>query len=109
MANLYGAVGAASVWVALNCIYMVIGLPLTHRRLLKGEAWRWLGDIGLPLVAVLLIVLIGRGLVATSMSIPVGICGLLVLLFSATGAAAFVSPTIRPWLVSQILRAGILC
>ncbi len=37
----YGPVGAASVWVALNMTYVVVGLPLTHRRLLRGEMWRW--------------------------------------------------------------------
>ena len=33
----YGAAGAASVWLGLNGIYMVIGVPLTHRRLLEGR------------------------------------------------------------------------
>ena len=107
MATSYGAVGAASVWVGLNCIYMAIGVPLTHRRLLKGQAWRWFGDVGLPLATVLLVVLIGRGLVATSMSTPVAICALSLLLFCATGAAALISSSIRLWLINQVLRAMI--
>jgi O-antigen/teichoic acid export membrane protein len=41
MATHYGPVGAAGVWVALNSIYMAIGVPLTHRRLLQGEMSRW--------------------------------------------------------------------
>jgi len=107
MATSYGAVGAASVWAALNCIYMAIGVPLTHRRLLKGEAWRWLGEIGSPLVLILLIAFVGKGLIAASLSTPVAICALLVLLFCAMGAAALASPSIRPWLVTQALRAKI--
>lgn len=108
MAKSYGAVGAASVWVALNCLSMVIGIPLTHRRLLKGEAWRWFGDIGLPLAAVLPMAVIGRGLVAASRSTPVAILAPLVLLLCATGAAALVSPSIRPWLAIPISRAKTL-
>jgi O-antigen/teichoic acid export membrane protein len=103
----YGAIGAASVWVGLNCIYMAVGVPLTHRRLLKGQAWRWFGDVGLPLATVLLIVLVGRRLVASSMSTPVAICALSLLLFCATGAAALISSSIRPWLIDQVLRAKI--
>jgi len=37
----HGALGAACVWVALNAGYVLIGIPLMHRRLLPGEKWRW--------------------------------------------------------------------
>jgi O-antigen/teichoic acid export membrane protein len=37
----YGAVGGASVWLVLNLIYMAIAVPMTHRRLLRGETFRW--------------------------------------------------------------------
>ena len=37
----YGGVGAAWAWVCLTCIYLFVGIPLTHRRLLKSEMWRW--------------------------------------------------------------------
>ena len=33
MASHYGPVGAASIWVALNAIYMLVGVPFTDRRL----------------------------------------------------------------------------
>lgn len=47
---LYGAVGAASVWVILNTAYVIFGIQIMHRRLLKSEKWRWYGvDVGLPL------------------------------------------------------------
>jgi O-antigen/teichoic acid export membrane protein len=104
MATKYGAVGAASVWAVLNCVYMMIGVPLTHRRLLQGEAQRWLGDIAMPLVPVLFIVVVGRALVAASMSQPGAISAILLLLFCATSAAALVSSSIRHWLVTQTLR-----
>ena len=57
----YGAVGAASVWLGLNGIYMIIGVPLTHRRLLKGEAFRWFTkDVGIPMAGSLIIAGIAR-------------------------------------------------
>jgi O-antigen/teichoic acid export membrane protein len=107
MAKYYGAVGAACVWPGLNGIYMLIGIPLTHRRLLKGGARRWWGEVGLPLVPILLIVLIGKGSVADSMSLPVAVCTLSLLLFCATGGAALVSPSIRSWLYYRFLGGDV--
>jgi O-antigen/teichoic acid export membrane protein len=50
MASLYGAVGAAFIWVILNSGFALIVIQLLHRRLLKGEQWRWyFEDVGLPL------------------------------------------------------------
>jgi hypothetical protein len=50
MASFYGAVGAAFMWVIFNCGLLLVGIQLMHRRLLKGEQWRWyLEDVGLPL------------------------------------------------------------
>ena len=57
----YGALGAALTWVALNCGYVFIGLPLMHKWLLVGELKRWyLVDVGLPMLASLAVALLGR-------------------------------------------------
>lgn len=109
MATYYGPVGAACVWPGLNAVFLAVGVPLTHRRLLKDEMWRWLGEIGLPLVPILLIAAAGRGLVADSMSVPAATCALIVLLLCATASAALVSPRVGPWLIGQLSRAKILC
>ena len=105
MGRYYGAVGAACVWPGLNGIYMLVGIPLTYRRLLKGGTWRWLGEVGLPLAPISLIVLLGKALVSDSMSPPAAICALSALLFCATGAAALVSPSIKLWLFNRVTRA----
>ncbi|WP_174278199.1 lipopolysaccharide biosynthesis protein [Sphingomonas bacterium] len=49
-----GAMGGAVTWLLLTLSYLVIEIPVMHRRLLPGEQWRWyLGDIAWPaLVAV---------------------------------------------------------
>jgi O-antigen/teichoic acid export membrane protein len=40
----FGAVGAASTWLGLNILYVVVGIPLTHRRLLTTEQFAWFRD-----------------------------------------------------------------
>ena len=57
----YGPVGAASVWALLNLVYMGVGVPLTHARILPGEARRWfLVDVALPLAVSVMAVGIAR-------------------------------------------------
>ncbi|MBU0750997.1 MAG: oligosaccharide flippase family protein [Gammaproteobacteria bacterium] len=55
-ANRFGAVGAASVFVALNFCYVVIGMHFLHRRLLPAEKWTWYRvDVFYPLLAAIAI------------------------------------------------------
>jgi O-antigen/teichoic acid export membrane protein len=39
--RVFGMAGAAAVWVALNSLYILITVPLVHRRVLPREKWRW--------------------------------------------------------------------
>jgi len=39
--KVYGLTGAACLWLATNGFYILIGLPLMHRRLLPGQLVRW--------------------------------------------------------------------
>jgi O-antigen/teichoic acid export membrane protein len=53
-ASAFGPVGAASVWVLLNALYVLVVIPVLHRRLLPGEKARWyVGDLLLPLAGAL--------------------------------------------------------
>ena len=46
----HGPLAAATVWAAINAAYLLVTIPLMHRRLLPAEMWRWLGrDILAPL------------------------------------------------------------
>jgi O-antigen/teichoic acid export membrane protein len=48
---LYAEIGAARAWLLLHVFYLLFGTWMTHRRLLRGLASRWLlVDIGLPLM-----------------------------------------------------------
>ncbi|WP_426169833.1 lipopolysaccharide biosynthesis protein [Sandarakinorhabdus sp. DWP1-3-1] len=54
----HGAIAAAGIWASVNVLFVVVGVPLQHRRLLRGEAARWyLFDVLRPLF--------GAGLVMT--------------------------------------------
>lgn len=50
----FGAVAAAAVWLILNTAYIVIAVPLMHRRLMPELARPWaVHDVGAPLLAAL--------------------------------------------------------
>ncbi len=103
----FGAVGAASVWLGLNVIYMIIGVPLTHRRLLKGEAFRWFTkDVGIPLAGSLTIAGGARMFFPAFDSplrfLPVSLL-LLVLVLTAAGAA-MCTPATRDFISHSILN-----
>jgi O-antigen/teichoic acid export membrane protein len=50
----FGMTGAAGVWAALNASYVLVGAPLSFRRLLRGEQRRWyLRDLAAPIGAAL--------------------------------------------------------
>jgi O-antigen/teichoic acid export membrane protein len=52
----FGALGAAAVWVILNGCYIVVAIPLMHKRLLPLEMMRWYKeDIGRPFLVSLLV------------------------------------------------------
>jgi len=47
--DLYGASGAAAIWLLLNAGSIVFGLMLMHRKVFRGELSYWLvADFGLP-------------------------------------------------------------
>lgn len=92
----YGAPGAASAWIALNLGYLLVCVPIMHRRLLPSELWVWYGrDVGLPLLTALLAAGVCRLLVpgdTTRFATGLWLCmtgAVLVLL------VAWVSPRIR--------------
>jgi O-antigen/teichoic acid export membrane protein len=61
LTSMYGMIGAAFVWVILNSFYVLVGIHLIHHRYLIGEQWRWYTqDIIKPLIASIVIALIGK-------------------------------------------------
>jgi O-antigen/teichoic acid export membrane protein len=53
----FGIVGGAAAWAALNALYVLLGVWMTHRRILPGVGLGWLlGDVGLPVVVAAVVV-----------------------------------------------------
>lgn len=49
----FGMIGAAYVWVLLNTIYIVVGVPLMHRKYLRREKLHWyLHSLAAPAISV---------------------------------------------------------
>jgi O-antigen/teichoic acid export membrane protein len=104
LTTLYGAIGAASVWVVLNLTYVVVGVQLMHRRLLKAEKWKWyLEDIGVPLFAASLLP------IALKLVMPAHADRLFSACYIAVGGAltlivtAVATPVTRTFLYSRFL------
>jgi O-antigen/teichoic acid export membrane protein len=98
----FGAIGAASVWILLNGIYLSIGLPLTHRRLLQGEMRHWFEDVGPSLAAALFTAGVGRWLIADQMPPLTSLVCLFIVLLTALLAAALAAPHMRTWLFLKL-------
>ena len=63
------AIGVASVWVILNFTVFLFEIPIMHRRILRGEEWKWdAQDVLFPLMASLLIAAAGRILMPLEIS-----------------------------------------
>lgn len=105
----YGALGAAFAWVALNTMYMAIGVPLTHRRLLKGEAKKWFLVIVHTFISVLATVLVGRFLFSSFISPLSVFLPVLVVFLCALFSAGISSQYVRSIIKFKLFGGGLPC
>ena len=92
----YGGVGAAIVWVIFNALYILVGLSLMHRRLLRGELLRWYHlDIGQPLLAAAAVGSVWKWLVPFSETAWLSLLNLMMVSVATLGAAIIAAPEIR--------------
>lgn len=107
LAAAYGALGAATVWVLLNLIYVVGTIQWMHRRLLRAEKLNWYLDaVARPLGATLAPLTASWAVLPDSMS-PVGVIAFVgVTLVIAIASAAFSAPLVRSELLSRLSRAA---
>jgi O-antigen/teichoic acid export membrane protein len=103
LATRYGAMGGAFAYLAFMCIYMVVAVPLTHRRLLRGGAGQWCAGLGMSSAAVLVVAGLGRAFI-TNLTPALTALSLLVVLIAATVAGAFAAPQVRIRLVAGLSR-----
>ena len=51
-----GVFGGAITWVLVNAGYVIFEIPITHRRLMRGDMWRWyITDVGLPAICCIIV------------------------------------------------------
>jgi O-antigen/teichoic acid export membrane protein len=101
----FGAPGAATAWIVLNAGYVLVGIPLMHWRLLRGEMWPWYGrDVALPLAGALLVAVPVR--IWIPLHLPRAELGLALalVLCLAAAAAALMASAIRKILFSGAAR-----
>ena len=105
LATRYGAIGGASAYLAMMITYMAIGVPLTHRRLLKGTTARWfLGDLGSATLAVIVVAGLGRLLYGQVTAPLIALTVLALVALATVLAAAFAAPLVREWLVEELAK-----
>jgi|SRR5688572_25867680 len=103
----FGAVGGAAAWVLINVAYIVVVVPVMHRRLLQGEMWRWLAhDVALPLTVGAAILVIFRlvmpgNLDTALLATFIGAAGL-----CAITGAALSAGHVRSALLQGLMRRG---
>ena len=105
----YGVIGAAIAWLALNVIYMIIGVPLTHRRVLKGETKTWFFNLIYIFAITLLVVLAGRYVFINFISPKAFFASILVIFSLAQLSAGMSSKYIRGIIKFKLLGEGPTC
>ena len=104
LAATHGSEGAAWGWLALNSLYIAVGVPLMHRRLLRGYGLRWLlVDTAAPAAAAATVL---GGACAISMDTGLSASGIVLVAVAAAAVAMAASllaaPALRALLVERL-------
>jgi O-antigen/teichoic acid export membrane protein len=101
LGNRYGGLGAALLWPLLNLGYLLVQIPLMHRRIMRGEMWAWyLRDVGPVCLAALVLTVGWRLLFPQVLEGFHGAAILLVIGATTAGTCALVSPLMRTRLLA---------
>lgn len=99
----HGILGAACLWFVVNLGFVAVGIPLMHRRLLRGEMTRWyVGDMLPPAIAAAVVALVAGWLLPASSRSLHDVLLLAVVSVTVLSAAAMASPLVRELLQQQL-------
>lgn len=102
---IYGAMGAAWVWVILNVGYSVIGVHFMFRRILTTEKWAWYyTDVLIPLTAAIAAALLCRWVFPVQFERIVELLVVFGCSLTVLTTASMSAPLIRRQLVGYVLR-----
>lgn len=103
---IYGAIGAAWIWVTLNAGYILFVIYFMHRRILRMEKWRWYRqDVGLPLAAATATAFLCRWAMPADTARFGEFAVLILTSCCVLLAAALTAPLVRQQLVRHIPRS----
>jgi len=95
----YGAIGAAWIWVTLNTGYCLIGVHFMYRRILSTEKWAWYRtDILIPIAGATAVAWVCRW----AMPADLGRVGELGVLIVSSGCVLIVAAVIAPLVRAQL-------
>jgi hypothetical protein len=102
----YGAVGGAVVWIVINILYFFTATHIMHRRILKGEKWKWyFEDLALPFITAILVAGTGKLLLPISSTRFETIVKLIIISALTFLFTAFSTKATRNYLTVFINRA----
>jgi O-antigen/teichoic acid export membrane protein len=101
----YGAIGGAVGWMALNASYLLIRAQLMHRKILKGELWRWyLEDLLLPFSGAFAVALLGKLFLTSNTTGFAKVITLAIITLASFTAAALLTKATRNYFKVLKLR-----
>jgi O-antigen/teichoic acid export membrane protein len=101
----FGTVGAASVWVVLNALYIAVSVPLLHRRVLPDQKRRWYVDDFLkPVLVAGCAVAVARLLLPAGLGAPAALAWVAAAGLLAAFATALVLPEVRSFAWGFVVR-----
>jgi O-antigen/teichoic acid export membrane protein len=102
----YGGIGAAAVWLALNCGYVLILLQLMHRTILPHALRGWfVVDVGAPLAAALSVAVVWRLVSGGDGSYAMMFAHLAIAAFLSLTAAVLAAPQMRGIVLEHVFRS----
>ena len=105
LATLYGPVGAAAAWFAINLMYLVGWVPLIHRRLAPGLHSLWLTRDIVPLILVVTgVAAVLAQLMPTPSSRWAGLVELIVVGTAVLASGMMVPGAAKAWVYKTIYR-----
>ncbi len=101
----HGMTGAACLWLLVNLGSLAVGIPLMHKRLLRGEMSRWyLNDILPPVLGATAVTIFARLQLPALSRDAQGLFWLGAVSAATLAAAAFVSPGVRALVRQRLLH-----
>lgn len=99
-----GAVGGAIIWVLLNAGYLLVEIPVMHRRLISHDMWHWyIVDVGLPAVCCVVIGVIIKMFFADNVTTMMRLTALTIALGGMFLACGLALPFSRDYLKRVLL------